>query len=219
MKRLMTLGVLAAVALLTAFYGRDLLGLYHLQQYIGDSAQAYEAEGPWPHLTDVCTSCHGNGGRSLHQRYPSLAGQPAPYLIGQLQQFADGQRRAPNMEPLAKTLSESDIRQLADYFARQSPPDNQSFRPDAGLLDAGKQLVTTRGCVACHGQNLQGAAGFPRLAGQGVDYLRAQLDAFADGRRREPTGAMQAMAAALSADERKAIAHYLASANQPPQHP
>ncbi|MFU5460595.1 c-type cytochrome [Pseudomonas aeruginosa] len=211
MKKLIALGVLAVIALLAAFYGRDLLGLYHLQNYITTSTEAYEAEGPWPHLTDVCAGCHGTRGSSLHQRYPSLAAQPAQYLTTQLHNFAKGQRIFPNMQPLAMTLSESEIQQIADYYSRQPAPDNASFRADSGLQASGKQLVATRGCVACHGEKLQGQGQFPRLAGQGYEYLVAQLDAFASGHRSEPTGAMKAMAAALSADERKAVATYLAS--------
>lgn len=56
-----------------------------------------------------------------------------------------------------------------------------------------------------------GHEAYPRLAAQGQDYLLAQLNAFASGERIEPSGAMQAMAAALSAQERQAIAAYLAA--------
>ncbi|WP_374104305.1 cytochrome c, partial [Burkholderia sp. E168m23] len=43
------------------------------------------------------------------------------------------------------------------------------------------------------------------------DYLLAQLDAFATGSRSEATGTMQRVAQAMSADDRAAVAAYLAS--------
>ena len=212
MKKIIALGVIVVIAVLLAIFDRDLLDLYRLQSYITTSTEAYQAErGNWPHLTDACTGCHGSHGNSMNSRYPSLAGQPAAYLSAQLRNFASGQRLAPNMGPLAMTLSPDDIDLLANFYARQSVVAHAAVSPDEGLRDQGKQLVQTRGCTACHGAQLMGQDAFPRLAAQGQDYLLAQLNAFASGERIEPSGAMQAMAAALSAQERQAIAAYLAA--------
>ena len=52
---------------------------------------------------------------------------------------------------------------------------------------------------------------FPRVAGQGYDYLLAQLDAFAQGGRKDPSGAMTAVVSTLSEGDRKSLAQYLAS--------
>ncbi|MCO8312929.1 c-type cytochrome [Pseudomonas mandelii] len=216
MKKIM-FGVIAVVAVLLAIFGRDLVDLYRLQNYITTSAEAYQTDrGNWPHLTDACTGCHGNKGNSLNSLYPSLAGQPAAYLSAQLRSFASGQRVASNMGPLAMTLSHDDIDLLANFYARQPTSADASFAPDEGLREKGKQLVQTRGCVACHGEQLMGHDAFPRLAAQGHDYLLTQLNAFANGERNDPSGAMKAIAAALSPDERKAIATYLAALT--PQH-
>ncbi|AGI25808.1 c-type cytochrome [Pseudomonas sp. NY15181] len=212
MKKFILLGVAAVLAILMAFYGRDVLGLYRLQSYISDSSNAYEADGgPWPHLTDTCVNCHGVKGSSLNQRYPSLAGQPVTYLATQLQHFANGQRAYPNMGPLAMTLSAQEIDLLANYYARQQARENSSFQADPALRNKGKQLVAAGGCIACHGEHLMGHEQFPRLAGQGVDYLIAQFDAFASGKRSEPSGVMKAITSTLSPDDRRAVAHYLAA--------
>ncbi|KAA8737107.1 c-type cytochrome [Pseudomonas koreensis] len=212
MKKIIALGVIAVITVLVAVFGRDLLDLYRLQTYITTSTEAYQADrGNWPHLTDACTGCHGSHGNSLNPTYPSLAGQPAAYLSAQLRNFASGLRLAPNMGPLAMTLSPDEVDLLAKFYARQSVVAHAAVSPDEGLKDQGKQLVKTRGCTACHGAELMGHDAFPRLAAQGQDYLLAQLNAFASGERIEPTGAMQAMAAALSAQERQAIAGYLAA--------
>jgi cytochrome c553 len=212
MKKLTWLGISAIVVLLLVFMGPAVVDLYRLKRFIAESSSAYQADGgPWPHLTDVCTPCHGVKGNSQNQGYPLLAGQPAIYVAAQLHNFASGQRASPTMDPLAMTLSEAEVRLLSDYFAKQSVGENRSFRPDAGLRENGKQLVVIGGCAACHGERMRGHDQYPRLADQGYDYLLAQLDAFADGTRTESTGTMKSLAAALSPEDRKATASYLAS--------
>ncbi|MCO4893151.1 c-type cytochrome [Cupriavidus sp. WGtm5] len=213
MKKRILLGAAGAiVAGLLAWFGPDLLGLYRLDRYISASAAAYETNnGPWPHVTDACIACHGVRGNSAHQGYPSLAGQPAPYLAAQLHKFASGERPEPIMGPLAMTMSETEINNLADHFARQPAVDNRTFTPDAVLREKGRQLVAQGNCAACHGGQLMGREQFPRLAGQGYDYLLAQFDAFANGARSDPTGMMKRIATAASAQDRKAMATYLAS--------
>jgi cytochrome c553 len=52
---------------------------------------------------------------------------------------------------------------------------------------------------------------FPRLAGQGYDYLMAQFRAFASDARTEPTGMMKSISTRTSPADLKAIANYLAS--------
>lgn len=212
MKKKIALAIVAIVAVLLFLYGPALLGGYRLQQHISASTEADVADGgPWPRLTDTCTGCHGVRGNSLHQGYPGLAGQPAPYIAAQLQSFASGQRANVHMGPLAKSLSATDIKQLADYFARQAPSANRYFRPDAAQRDKGEQLVRAGGCAACHGEALSGQDPLPRLAGQGYDYLTEQLDAFATGDRTEASGTMVRLASAASPADRRAMAVYLAS--------
>ncbi|NQD91525.1 c-type cytochrome [Pseudomonas sp. CrR25] len=212
MKKSIVLGVVAVVAVLLAVYGRDGLDLYRLMGHIEASSEASQADGgPWPRLADACIGCHGVQGHSQHQGYPTLAGQPAPYLAAQLKRFAGGERANPNMGPLAISLSEAEIEQLSEYFAKQSATENRSYKPDPALREQGEKLAANGGCAACHGEGLLGHDQFPRLAGQGHDYLLAQLDAFAQGRRQDPTGAMTAIAATLSEDDRQALAHYLAA--------
>ncbi|OXJ28262.1 cytochrome C [Burkholderia sp. HI2714] len=211
-KRIVLLAVLVVAGALLAVYGPTLLGFYRLQRHIDETAQADEADGgPWPRTTDVCMGCHVVKGSSLNDAYPSLAGQPAQYVAAQLHAFASGQRANPTMGPLAMTMSEAEIARVAGYYAKQAPFANRYFKPDARLRAKGEQLVTGGACVACHGARLTGQAQFPRLAGQGYDYLRVQLDAFANGTRSEATGTMQRVAQAMSADDRAAVATYLAS--------
>ena len=64
-------------------------------------------------------------------------------------------------------------------------------------------------CAGCHGARGEGVAGFPYLAGTGLDYLREQLEAFASGERKSP--GMQPIAQGLSAQQRARLAAYFAS--------
>lgn len=217
MKKIILLSVAAIVVLGLVMAGPALLDLYRLQNYIEKSSTADVTDGgPWPRLTDACAGCHGFNGHSQDQRYPSLARQSSEYVAAQLRNFASGQRANPTMGPLAMTLSEVEIKQLSEYFARQPMVGNSTVNVDPGSLEKGRQLVATRSCAACHGDQLMGRGQFPRLAGQGYDYLVEQLDAFAAGTRSEATGAMKAISAAASPDERKAIAAYLASVASSP---
>ncbi|GAB3627974.1 cytochrome C signal peptide protein [Pandoraea terrae] len=212
MKKLILLAISVVVVVLLVVFGPSLLDLYRLQHFVTTSAEAYQADGgTWPRLTDVCLNCHGVKGNSLNQGFPSLAGQPAPYVAVQLHNFANGQRANPTMGPLAMTLSDVQITLLSDYYARQAVAENRFFEPDPKLRAKGEQLVTGGSCAACHGARLMGHDQFPRLAGQGYDYILKQLDAFAAGTRSEATGTMKSIAAATSPEDRKAIANYLAS--------
>jgi cytochrome c553 len=48
---------------------------------------------------------------------PHLAGQPAIYLVEQLQNFKSGKRQNPVMSVIAKPLGESDIQDMAAWYA------------------------------------------------------------------------------------------------------
>lgn len=212
MKKYILVGIAVVGIALMVVYGPALLGVYRLTRFVAQSHEAYVAEGgPWPQLMDVCVFCHGVKGQSLHQGYASLAGQPAAYLEAQLRSFAGGQRANPNMAPLAMTLSDAEIKQLAAYYSRQPAMRKHYFEPDGAAREAGATLVKARACAGCHGEQMGGRDLSPRLAGQGYDYLLSQLDAYAAGTRRDPTGAMNALSATASPDERKAMATYLAS--------
>ncbi len=74
-------------------------------------------------------------------------------------------------------------------------------------LDGG-ELATSKGCVACHGNNGTATApSYPSLDGQWERYLRLQLMAYRSGKREN--GIMNGMAAALTDEEIRALAeHY-----------
>ena len=64
----------------------------------------------------MCAACHGVDGTSAVAMYPNLKGQKAQYTIKQLKDFQSGARKDPVMAPMAKPLSEEDIKNIAAYY-------------------------------------------------------------------------------------------------------
>ena len=71
----------------------------------------------------VCQACHGADGNGTGDgQYPRIAGQYADYLAKSLHDYKSGARPNPIMAGFAGTLSEEDIDNLAEYYARQASP-------------------------------------------------------------------------------------------------
>jgi cytochrome c553 len=193
-------------------YGPQLAGYYRFSQAVEQaSEESLATGGPWPQFNAVCTPCHGATGHSLNSYYPGLAGQPAAYLAQQLQAFASGQRANPTMSSLAINLTPAEIEQLAAFFAARPAAPNRVFKPDPQRREQGQALVEKNNCAACHGAQLQGQAAYPRLAGQGYDYLVTQLKNYKDGSRKDAAGVMAALAAPFTEQDIINIASYLAN--------
>lgn len=209
-KRIIFVAAAAAVGA-AAFIVPDLVDYHRFGTSLDKQAQASQAAGgPWPQFPETCFACHGPRGDSRNAAYPALAGQPAPYIEAQLRAFASGQRHSPTMGPLARNLTDAQVKQLAGYYARQAPADSTDSLANAPLEARGKAVVQARSCQACHGEGLRGKDLAPRLAGQGEHYLAQQLAAFKTGARHDATGGMDAIAATLANDDIPAVARYLA---------
>ena len=66
----------------------------------------------------ACGSCHGLQGISNNDQWPNLAGQKREYLLLQLKAFKEGSRKNVLMTPMAASLSDSDMEDLAAYFSQ-----------------------------------------------------------------------------------------------------
>jgi cytochrome c553 len=64
-----------------------------------------------------CQACHGLDGLSKLPVAPNLAGQPEPYLIKALNDFRSGARQNEIMSIMIKSLSDTDVANLAAYYA------------------------------------------------------------------------------------------------------
>jgi cytochrome c553 len=81
------------------------------------SAEAGDAKAGRAKVEDVCAVCHGVDGLSKVPEAPSLAGQNETYMIEQLGLFKTGSRSNDMMTGVAKDLSDSDIQNVAAYYA------------------------------------------------------------------------------------------------------
>jgi cytochrome c553 len=69
----------------------------------------------------ACGSCHLMSGQG-HPESADLAGLPAAYLVRQMNYFKSGARKDDGrMGPIAKAVSEEDVRKSAEYFAALKP--------------------------------------------------------------------------------------------------
>jgi cytochrome c553 len=69
----------------------------------------------------ACGSCHLMSGQG-HPESADIAGLPAEYIVRQMNYFKSGARKDDSrMGPIAKTTSDEDTRQAAEYFAAIKP--------------------------------------------------------------------------------------------------
>jgi cytochrome c553 len=168
----------------------------------------------------VCAGCHGLAGEGrVEAGYPPLAGQPQPYLERQLEAFAEGRRESAFMGPIARQVDPAARARFAEHFSRQAPASRRSQASGGSargreLAEVGDHALRVQACNNCHGPAGRGQApSGPWLAGQDSAYLRAELLAWKEGRRRsDPSGAMAVIARQLTEDDITALAAHYAAA-------
>lgn len=163
----------------------------------------------------VCSACHSVDGSRGSPAQPILQGQHPEYLIKQLNEYKSGARANPIMSGMAATLSESDMKNVAAFYAsKQAKP---GFAKNAELVALGEKIYrggiadrSIPACAGCHSPNGVGIpAQYPRVAGQHADYTEAQLLAFRGGVRKNSVQ-MTGIAAKMNDREIKAVSDYIA---------
>jgi cytochrome c553 len=172
-----------------------------------------ESIGRGATLAQRCAICHGPTGISRADS-PNLAGQYASVIYKQLLDFRSGARSNAVMSPFAVNLSDQEIADLAAYYAYlpRLPayhPTQQAPKPR--IVIYGAPLRGIAPCGSCHG-SLDNKVGSPWLEGQSEAYLKAQLEAFASGRRvNDISQQMRNIARAMTPQEIGGAAAYYAS--------
>lgn len=182
---------LAAVALLAA----------------GGAAQAADPPQDGRVLVETCLGCHGiSGYMNAYPNYhvPKLGGQKAAYIVAALQAYRAELRPHGTMHAQAATLSDEDMRQIADWLEAAG-----TVEPGAAGGSAPAQAAT---CVACHGETgVAPSPDFPTLAGQYADYLARSLRQYKSAERQNPI--MAGFAAQLSDEDIERLAAWYGGQN------
>jgi cytochrome c553 len=171
-----------------------------------------------PNGAALCVTCHGMHGEGAPSGAPRLAGQNAEYMSHALSMFKATTRASPIMQPIAQSLNDVQISELADYFSKQKARsvDVRSAAPPRLLL-AGKQLAEVGAanvapCFSCHAKQGKGnGARYPSIAGQPARFLIDRLHEFQTRAQEKPpqSGTMTAVAATLDESQIEAAAAYL----------
>lgn len=165
--------------------------------------------------TEVCMACHAADGSRGSPANPILAGQHPEYLAKQLAEFKSGKRKNAIMSGMVAALSDSDMRDLAHFYAGKSA--KPGFAKNKATVELGQKIyrggIADRAipaCAACHGPSGAGLpVQYPRLGGQHGDYVEAQMLAFRSGARAN-NAQMTGVAAKMNDVEIKAVSDYIA---------
>ncbi len=163
----------------------------------------------------ACQACHvADGSRGLPAN-PILQGQHPEYIVKQLTEFKSGKRKNAVMTGMAATVPDSEIANIAAFYAsKQAKPGAAKNKDTVALGEqiyrggvAAKQVPA---CAGCHSPNGAGIpAQYPRLGGQHAEYTENQLVNFRSGARAN-SAQMMTIAAKLSDAEIKAVSDYIA---------
>ena len=166
-------------------------------------------------LAEKCSLCHGDNGEASSAIYPRLAAQHRTYLVKQLRNFRDGTRRSETMTTMAKLLKDEEIEAIADFYSGQPALSHRirNSRKDLAavgyyIYHKGNEFSDIPPCASCHGDNGEGDANLPRLAGQHRQYLVAQIEAFHDRKRTNDNAVMHSVAKRLTELEIHAVSLY-----------
>jgi cytochrome c553 len=159
---------------------------------------------------ETCAACHGPGGNSTDPTVPSLAGQQPLYVYYQLLNFRDGRRKDPRMSPMAAGLSDADMKDMGEYFAREKARAPAAL-PPADKVEAGKAVAQKFHCNQCHMPDFTGQQHIPRLASQHYEYLVAQLKGYKAQTRVDLDGLMTESAKPLTEADIATVSAYLAA--------
>ncbi|MEJ6020807.1 c-type cytochrome [Ramlibacter sp. PS4R-6] len=167
----------------------------------------------------MCMGCHSIKGYQASfpevHKVPMIAGQSAKYIVAALNGYKNGDRKHPTMRAIAGSLSDQDIADVADYYAKlggdAKAPAQPSKQPDAQVA----ALLQKAACASCHGANFSLPIDvYPKIAGQHADYLFVALKAYKQENNQavgRSNGVMGAIAKQFSHAELKALANYMGS--------
>ncbi|MBL0011906.1 MAG: cytochrome c4 [Nitrosomonas sp.] len=173
----------------------------------------------------VCAGCHNADGNSVIPMNPILAGQHAEYITKQLLDFKatesePAKRNSPVMSSMVAALSQDDMKNLGEYYAKQKAnPSQVATDADEKLIAKGKILYHggnledgIPACAGCHGPKGSGIPPhYPAVAGQHAEYTLTQLQLFDKKERTNDKAVMRNVLSRMNGQEMRAVSAYIST--------
>jgi cytochrome c553 len=220
-RRFLATWSLALAIMLAGLPGAALAQVTVLLPTDGDIKATLALPGDIPRGKDAyaeCQTCHrqdGSGRATFN--VPRLSGQHASVLIKQLMDIRSGLRVNQEMKDYMfdSDLTLQDFADMAAYL-QSLPVAGKIAQGPAELVPRGQALYASN-CAGCHGEHGEGRAElfYPMLASQHYSYLLREIDLILTGERGNSNPAMPAILSNLSADDKRAVAAYLAQLPAP----
>jgi cytochrome c553 len=157
-----------------------------------------------------CFACHRADGSGAAPGIPQLAQQSAPYLVEAMQHYAAGRRPHAVLKEMTPKLSETDLRNVAAYYAELPALATAPAQPAEPQSAYERGKASAAACAGCHGVDGNSTvAGTPSLAGQQPIYLLAALAEYHRGDRSKP--GLASMLASADKVELESLALYYAT--------
>ncbi|MBI3186242.1 MAG: c-type cytochrome [Gammaproteobacteria bacterium] len=175
-------------------------------------------------LVADCANCHGKDGASTDKDMPIIGGNSVAYITSTFANYKNKDRPCPpakylegpnkgvtsDMCKIAKEFSDSEVKQIAEYFAAKPFVRAKGQTFDAALAKKGEALHE-KFCKKCHadgGSLASDDSGM--LAGQWTPVIRQQLKEFSEGTR-PMEKKMKSKYEKLEAADLEALINYYAS--------
>ncbi|SFB11101.1 Cytochrome c553 [Poseidonocella pacifica] len=172
-------------------------------------------------LQESCNRCHGTDGLGRDGMAPKLAGQSATYLADALRAYRADIRQSGFMEPLAASLTDKQISELASHYAGldgtwrgQTLNDGDAARGEE-LARRGDEDDDIPSCLSCHDNERRPDT--PRITGQDARWITIWLRLWREEPVTSSPGAnrMHAAARPLEDEDIADLAAFFAGAEKP----
>ena len=158
----------------------------------------------------MCVACHGATGQSDNPEVPHIGGQPKLFVMYQLFFYREGRRKSPEMNTVAKDMSDADLTALSEFVAALPSPKRVDAVVDQARYLRGAEVAQMRICGSCHNPDFSGREQMPRIAGQRETYLLKSFKEYQAGQRVGTQAAMAEALRGLDDTQLADLAHFLA---------
>lgn len=157
-----------------------------------------------------CAECHGPDGVAAKPGTPHLNGQITEYLVDSVAAFKSGDRPTSVAEHQNIALTDRDLAAAAKFYAAQTKAPRPVQPVDAARVTTAATTYQQR-CAKCHvDDGRESDHDAPLMAGQALDYLQAQTEAYVSGKRQFPF-LMDEAYHGLSREDLLNVSHYFAA--------